>query len=356
MTSRSHVVPRSFRALILVLTLLLLTAVGSQGAPTQELLRNWNFDQEGDFLPFSPNHYVARGWLRWWDDTDPLDIPEYDDVYKPYPKEVPYDGLRAQTYFKWGRTYTAGIYQIVDNLMPCTPYRLQMYVKTTTSVANSDPGARVGLDPTGTALTLGADFPDLIALSPETVWSTQQTTFGSYQRVSVSGEPYGTKLTVIAEASPRPVPGYGYYATTWDAGSLVASNYPGNALPLPESWEDSGFISRTEETQDGDTLQLAWTTSTAALSQVWYRFGMTSTITDTSSLTYTVHFPLVHSTLSGASYSKSPIGPSPEASHAFAIEGLPTSGFVRYYILARQATGTDCITRVSGPWDWSLGD
>ena len=67
-----------------------------------------NSSMEEGFYWKYPNHYVANSWQRWWIGEG---IPEYDDVRAWRPDR--YDGNHAQIYFRWGRPYTAGIYQQV---------------------------------------------------------------------------------------------------------------------------------------------------------------------------------------------------------------------------------------------------
>ena len=83
------------------------------------LLTNGSME-EGFYWKY-PNHFVANEWQRWWVGEN---IPEYDDVRAWRPER--YDGNHAQVYFRWGRSYTAGIYQKVV-ARPCTYYQFSMY-------------------------------------------------------------------------------------------------------------------------------------------------------------------------------------------------------------------------------------
>jgi hypothetical protein len=212
----------------------------SQSNP-DNLLVNGNMED----LPFYwryPNHYVAGGWSRWW--IDGTVLPEYDDVRPGRPYR--YDGHHAQVYFKWGNNYTAGIFQVVEGVTPCTPYRLSMWGRSH-SLEGAHPHTKVGLDPTGSEVT--PDGAVKHGLPPLTAWSREQTELFTWEELTVEAESLGEQMTAILYASPQPgSTATHYYDTFWDAGMLVPTNFPDGKLPTPSDWQPSGFIQNLSTT------------------------------------------------------------------------------------------------------------
>ena len=120
---------------------------------------------EPPFYWQSPNHYIAHGWNRWW--IHGTVLPEFDSSRTGRPFM---EGESSQVYFKWGVNYTAGVYQVVENVMPCMPYRLSAWARNE-SLSGVIPRARVGIDPHGTRLTSGPSEGAVLTLPAATVWS-----------------------------------------------------------------------------------------------------------------------------------------------------------------------------------------
>jgi hypothetical protein len=283
-----------------------------------DLLSNGNMEE----LPFywkPPNHFVAGDWLRWWIGDD---IPEYDDV-RPWRPER-YDGQHAQIYFRWGLTYTAGIYQQVTGLEPCQFYQFDMYGRNH-SYTYTDHHARIGLDPLGRVYNT-IDEPGIESLPGDIVWSPEQTFYFEWGRHTVTAEAQGDVMTAIVSASPEP--GHGYYDTFWDAGTLVQVDQPpGDRLPEPDSWTGSGFIQNLSAQSLLDQMVITWDTPAPASTQVWYTLNVTPT---------------------NHSYSlASPADLTPTVHHRVVVDGL-RSGDVMYFVAAsRRFTGAQCVTEVS---------
>ena len=309
---------------------------------TSNLLVNGSFDDPA--YPFYwryPNHFVAGGWIRWWIHLTVL--PEYDDVrpWRPYS----YDGEHAQAYFKWGIPYTAGIYQVVNGLTPCVPYRLTMWARNH-SLEGALPHARIGLDPQGTQLTPSDDDCAVKnGLPPLTVWSREQTALFTWEELAVEAEPLGNRLTAILCAAPRPSSNVThYYDTFWDAGRLVQLSFPDGRLPEPPSWAPSGFIQNLQATILLDTLLVTWDTPQPASTQVWYQVtgprpprSLSETAQEPASTVQEV-YPLTTT-----------LDTMPVTHHRALIEGLTVSDTVSLVALSRRPTDVACVTEVSEP-------
>ncbi|MBN1180142.1 MAG: hypothetical protein JXD18_13105 [Anaerolineae bacterium] len=308
------------------------------------LLVNGGMEDLG-FYWMPPNHFVAERWYRWWLRDD---IPEYDDVRDWRPQR--YDGDHAQIYFRYGATYTAGIYQRVANLQPCAFYQFQMYGRNH-SGTGAEHNARIGLDPFGrTYNTL--DNPRLTAVPSDIVWSPRKTYYETWGLHTVTAETRGNALTAITYVSPEP--GYGYYDTFWDAGSLFQVSPPGNRFADPSSWTPSGFISNVNVSTNGDQVQITWDTSAAASTQVWYNILPVTTVSVTTPLSYTYYLPLVARSID-FDY-ETPVSYAPVSTHQVVIDGIGADEVVEFVAVSRRLVGDTCYTEVSAveysgdPW------
>lgn len=312
--------------------------------PTTNLLVNGDMEQLLFYWRY-PNHYVAGGWIRWW--IHGTVIPEYDDVRPTRPNR--YDGDHAQVYFKWGDSYTAGIYQVVSGVTPCTPYRFTMWARNH-SLESALPHARIGLDPQGTQLTPDDnDCAVKTGLPPLTVWSQEQTALFTWEQLSVEAEPLGDRLTAILYASPwRPNDGLVYYFDTfWDAGNLTQVSFPNDRLPAPTSWTPSGFITNVITTSISGGVTIAWDTLEPASAQVWYNI-LTPTVPITPTGVFTVYLPLV-SKFAGNYAFATPLDLSRVTQHQATISELEPGVTLEFVLLSRRPGANACMTEVYGP-------
>jgi hypothetical protein len=286
-----------------------------------------NGSMEDGFYWKYPNHFVANGWQRWW--IHGTVLPEYDDTNKSAVRPE-YDGKHAQTYFKWGNSYTAGIYQLVTGLSPCTPYQLTMWARNH-SLDSALPHARIGLDPQG-LLDFASGSAGKSNLPPHTVWSTEQTALFTWEQLSVQVEPVEDRLTAILYASPsRPDDGLTYYFDTfWDAGRLIHLSSPDGRLSEPDSWTPSGFIQNLSAVALLDRAIITWNTPSPASTQVWYEI--------TSSTGVAQNPPTALAT---------PVDLTPVTQHRVVIEGLHSGEVVSFVALSRRPVDAQCVTEVS---------
>jgi hypothetical protein len=298
------------------------------------LLVNGNMEE----LPFYwkyPNHFVAGGWLRWWIHGD---IPEYDDVRSWRPQR--YDGEHAQIYFWYGTSYTAGIYQRVTGVQPCTYYQFDMYGRNHSN-AGAEHNARLGIDPLGRTYN-DIDNPGISSFPSGIVWSPRKTYYEVWGLHRVRAESRASSITAITYASPEE--GYGYYDTFWDAGSLYQVDPPWGKLPDPDDWTPSSFIQNVYTNTVGNDLYIEWDTTSAASTQVWYDLYSLSPPTITVPTSYTVYLPLVSQDIQWR-YS-TPVDQTPITHHEVVIENMGGMG-VRFVALSRRLDGTVCRTEAS---------
>ncbi|MCP4537088.1 MAG: hypothetical protein GY832_08065 [Chloroflexi bacterium] len=317
--------------------------LGAQQMPEDNLLANYNME-DGFYWKY-PNHFVANEWQRWWLGEG---IPEYDDARAWRPEK--YDGKHAQVYFRWGRSYTAGIYQQVA-VRPCTHYQFSMYGRNH-STLDVDHHAKIGLDPLGREYDLY-----MPSLPSDITWSPEQTFYYTWGQHSVIAESRGYTVTAITYVSPDNM--YITYDTFWDAGTLVESPPPPGKLPDPPDQNSSDFVTSVSSyTLSGDFI-VEWETAEPALTQVWYK-AYTPPPTSTHSITPTgtlllsfTYLPLVMNMhpLELSAYSMyTPIGPGHLTHHQATIQDIEEGQIVEFVILARHLEDGDCRTSSSTPF------
>jgi hypothetical protein len=294
-----------------------------------------NGDFEGVFLayPHGPSgwDYVAEHWSRWW--IHGTSVPEYTDALWG---RTPYEGERAQIYHAFPN-YTAGIFQIIEDLTACRPYRLSAFTKTNAG-AGTTAHSRIGLDPYGTNFTDDGAVKN--GLPPETIWSTTQTSLGIWEELSVKAEPSGDRLAAIFYAAPRPNP---FYETYWDTASLVPASYDNGRLPEPSVLSD--FIYNVGVITGTERITITWhTTEPASASQVWYNVKTSSpSLTSTETMTHTSYLPLIqrdsepYPFATGISFMRA-------TEHHALINSLDPGQQVKFIITARRLNGDICET------------
>jgi len=311
------------------------------------LLVNGDFE-ELSFYHKPPNHFVGGGWLRWWIKGS---IPEYDDVRAW--RDWRYDGDHMQVYFRWWKSYTAGIYQQVP-VQPCTFYTFQMWGRNH-SLSNAKHHARIGIDPLG-RLYNDIDNPEILSLPADIDWSPDRTYFSIWGMHVVTSESRSEYVTAITYASPDP--GYGYYDTFWDAGSLVETMPPGGKLPEPESFVADGFVENLVITQVLDYLVVSWDTSVPASTQVWYSIvepsaPLSPTIPYSVSVTY---FPLVFRDYKATFEPQffSLVDQTPETHHEVMIGPFQDGQEIQLGALSRRLVRKECRTSTSGRLTYTI--
>lgn len=320
-----------------------------QSQDSTNLLLNPSF--EGNFYWEFPNHYVAENWNRWW--IHGSNLPEYTDS-SAHSSRPHFDGERAQVWHIWGRTYTAGIYQVVDDVTPCTLYELSTWVQNH-SLSDAMPHARVGLDPEGTQLTPNRSSGAVVSLPTDIVWSREQTSLYVWQNLSVTAEALNENLTAVFYASPKRGSQNStyFFDSIWDAASLVPIVFPNRRLPLPEAPGDPNFIHNVTTELYLSSLVIEWDTLAPASTQVLYEVNTTEIITASIPYSYTVYVPAI---------SKAPLEPSrytnqttldtqPVLHHRAVIPNLPDNSMVTisYIPLSRYPKGSDCTTEMASP-------
>lgn len=326
-----------------------------QAAAEGNLLVNGGMD-DLPFYKMYPNHHVAGAWNRWWIHLTVL--PEYDDTRLARPN---HEGGHAQVYFKYfgkGEEYHAGIYQVVENLTPCVPYRFTMYARNHT-LDVVKPRARIGLDPLGTQLTSEPKEGAVLSLPASVVWSAEQVNLFVWEQLAVVAEPPGTRLTAITYAHPQ-LPEEGgplaYYADTyWDTGRLEQIPFANGRLPASPSAVPTDFISAPGVSASGNNVNVQWTLTAAAPTQVWYRLLPPSPAPPVGDLPYKAFLPMIRHSMTPAGYTQvTPMQVSQQTQYQATISDVPSGYTVQGLVVARRPVQGACTTQVSAPFSVTI--
>jgi hypothetical protein len=308
----------------------------------QNLLRNGGLN--GNYYWVSPNHYVAPEWRRWWIDGSVL--PEYD---RSRGSEPFIEGDRSQRWHKWASRYVAGIYQVADQLTPCTLYQLGAWVRTD-SIEGTLPHTRVGLDPTGVELTRAPTSGAIQGFAAATVWSPEQIQLFTWEQLAVTAEATRDTITAILYSAPEPrstqTPFYAHY---WDDARLIAVPFPGNRLPDPDSPIPSGFITNLRTNFQDGRLTVEWDTLGPASTQLLYSVEY-AVITSTDTLSNVVYLPVI-----SAQETLPLLDTTPRLSHQVTLTGLKLGDTVEFVALSRRPDGVVCRTETSAQVRVTIG-
>ncbi len=306
---------------------------------------------EGSFYWEYPNHYVAENWNRWW--IHGSSLPEYTDS-SAHSIRPHFDGERAQVWHIWGRTYTAGIYQVVHNVTPCTLYELSTWVRNH-SLSDAQPHARIGLDLQGTQLTPSRSSGAIVALPPNVKWSREQTSLYVWENLSMTSEAINEELTAIFYTSPQRGSQNStyFFDSIWDAASLVPKEFPSGRLPTPEASSDPNFIYNVTAESQLNSLVIEWDTLTPASTQVIYEVSTTEVLTSEVPYSYTVYMPILSKAPStpSAYTNQTVVDTEPVLHHKAIIPNLPDESkiTITFIPLSRYPTGSSCTTEMTDP-------
>ena len=240
-----------------------------------------------------------------------------------------------------------GLYQVIYNVTPCLHYQFEMYGLSRPDSASPNQAAelRVGLDPTGWHTNPAVD-PALPGYYPASiVWSAPQDfKYPNFGLLQVTAEARSDQVTAYTRAN---APGGFYHAIVWDTGAFQEATpamlHDPNALPTPTIAPPSATPTRT-------SAQIYWTTSTSAVSQVYYALRPASgTPVD---YPYKTYLPLVTGG-SPPTWTASPINKTPATAHYVTLTGLLPGRTYDYVVVSRGLSGDACTTWVSAAQQFS---
>lgn len=281
-----------------------------------------------------------QDWRLWYVRDTPLIQTFVESVFV---RQVESVAIRSYG----GSLQFGGLYQVIRDATPCLVYNFQMY-----GLSKPDPGTptsaqlRVGIDQVGWHPDSQVDpavpgsFPDT------TVWGTDR----DYKNV------FGP-LTVTAEARASEIVAYTYayalggrsHAIVWDEGSFAdvtpeVIHDPAN-LPAP------GGTSVPTVVPGREAATVSWTTSSNALSQVYYRVSETGTAIPGYS--NKVFIPIVVGSGPSRDWMASTLNKTPTTAHSITLTGLQPGRTYEYKVVSRGLSGDQCVTWVSETYQFT---
>jgi len=157
-----------FRRVLPVLLLLVLLQIGFPAQAQDNLLKNANFE----------NPYGGIGTADGWDGgfvaSPRTEVwMNADTIFTAHRGDKTYEGTSTQQMGRGGSTFTAAVWQKVDNIQAGTRLRFSVWVYVENE-AGSNARARIGIDSNNTASPLD-----------DMAWSPYMTTYGAWQEMSV---------------------------------------------------------------------------------------------------------------------------------------------------------------------------
>ena len=335
-------------------------------APTEASLHNPTFDNEiwypfhtrhgygSNLTPDSwvPDDDTPKGPQQWWlwfyDGTVPLLTWATKEIQQG---DVTQGDRAVKGRVYWDGKHQAGLYQMIYGATPCLTYEFQMHAQAKLGEAGDVlHDFRVGIDRRGYRPATWAvqAFPSTM------VWGTLHTEYvNHYGLLTVTAEALDSTISVFTYAD---VDGGVSAEILWDSGSFQEVTAP-ELISDPDNppGDASGISSGPTVVASSTFATVNWTTSSPALSQVYYRLtaGASTPVTPTATLVFTVYLPHVSS--ERTPWLSTELDKSPKTSHSVVIGGLQPGSTYEYFVSSRGVSGEGCVTWVSNKREFTTG-
>jgi hypothetical protein len=319
-------------------------------APNAPALHNPNYDNsiwyefhlrydtsypKSVWLPAGNTYNDTQDWRLWFlNGTDLIDADPSRAAVHSQPDSVQYRAFNAN-----GRQI-AGVYQVVPGATPCRTYQFQIYGLSRQKEPDDFlSGMKAGIEPTG--WDLDPNHAPAIHSWPATMaWGDTHSYTSNYGALTVSAEALNSQITVFSYADAS---GGNSHKIHWDSTSLLdvtpARVADPNNLPTP------GGINNLTENPSNTSATVSWTTSSAAIGQVYYR-PTPPAVEEPPVLTYTLYLPMV---VGGSSmdWQATPLAETTSTSHNVILTNLSPGVTYEYAVVSRGVSGSQCITWAS---------
>lgn len=289
------------------------------------------------YVPGANDSFVPDGWSIWYRNGT---VPFYTRVTTKHVDGE--EAVRGHAYWDDGKL-KAGLYQVIEGTIPCLTYQFGMYGNSQASEEDDILHAlKVGIHQTGYS-------PSNVAVHEE----FDEITWGgpcancirNWERVTVSTEALADRITVFTFANAS---GGSSHDIIWDAG-YFAEVTP-DLISDPDSPPASGGISGLQVATSSTSAVVSWNTSSAAISQVYYRLvaGPSSPVSPPGTLLlHTIYLPLVNRAPNPYPWFSTELYKSSETDHSVEISGLQPGSTYEYFVASRGVSGDACVTWVS---------
>ncbi len=291
----------------------------------------------GAWLPDDDNNVnnnipdsIRQDWRLWFLDGTDIVEPDPEGTYV-----LNVEAVQMRTYGE-GK-FLAGIYQPIYNATPCLVYGFQIYAQSRPEGSGDVLYAlQVGIDRVGWHPNSYTDPAVHVSFPASTIWGPVQKYQWAYGPLTVTAEALSTKITVFTYADAS---GGRSHRILWDSASFWDATPPmihdPNNLPTP-----SGISNLTVITA-GATTTVTWTTTGAALGQVYYRLVSGPVGPTPPEYPYKVYLPIV---LRQIGWQYTPLNKTPTTSHQAVLTGLVPGGTYEFIAVSRGLSGSQCVT------------
>ncbi len=280
---------------------------------------------------------IRQDWRIWYMRNTPLIQSFVENTIK-----VSGESVAMRTFD--GNIHQAGLYQMIYTTTPCLTYNFQMYglSKPDSSIGSPAAELKVGIDVVGWHPNTESSPSDPAvpgAFPITTIWGPSHDYKGNFGVLTVTAEARANKLAVYSYAYTT---GGRAHAIVWDSGSF-ADVTPATLLEPTAPPAASGISNPTVVTASTG-VTLTWTTPNSAIDQVFYHLlycgEVTTPVTPTESMTYTVYLPAV-SRMTPWLYTT--LNKTATANHTVKLTGLSPNCTYEYILASRGVAGDSCV-------------
>lgn len=336
--------------------------VASSQSSSSGSLHNPGLDNH-DWYEFNNRYgrYVAGSWLPDDDDNvyDNIPLDSRQDWRLWFmnnwsiPETDPEQGYAHQIEAVQMRPYgegslLGGIYQVVYNITPCLVYEFSMHGQSRPVEANDHLVAmQVGIQRTGWYLhptdsrfpAIHNDMPEFH--SPNIVWGTPKTPINQYEQMSVQAEAWADRVAVYTYAHTD---GGRSHRVFWDTGAFSEVTPATIYDPLQHSATTGGISQDPIANPSGTTANVSWTSTGAAISQIFYHSIAGPATTPPPTLPYTIFLPLV---IRAERWDYSLVDKTFTTTHTVTLTGLQSGYTYEYFVVSRGLSSNQCVNWVS---------
>lgn len=239
-----------------------------------------------------------------------------------------------------GTNHLGGIYQMIYDTVPCAEYQFTMYALSKPDSGSPAAALQVGIDRVGWHPDPNTDPAVPGAFPSTTVWgAAQDFKYPTFGQVSVTAEALDDQIAAYTYASTT---GGRSHAIVWDSGAFQDVT-PGSIFdPETDALNPAGISSGPTASTTSTTAQISWQSSSAAISQVFYRLQSTSTTPPpTEPLTHTIYLPFI---AAYQPWAATELIKTASASHVVDLAGLTPNSTYEYIVVSRGVSGEQCVT------------
>jgi len=285
----------------------------------------------GVWVPAGNTYSDSQDWRIWFlDGTAVVDCDHNVNHVHSAPESV--------KIWPWSGHQVAGLYQVIPGVTPCLTYQFQVYgYSRQEEVDDSLAALKAGIDRGGWHPDSATD-PAVHSWPSTMRWGDSRKYTSGFGLLEVTAEAWDDTIAVFTYADAY---GGNSHKIHWDTSSFA--DVTPSLIIDPDDPPATGGINITSVITTSTTAQINWTTSAAALGQVYYQPAPSGGTPST--LPNKIYLPLVAH--AGSSWQATTLNKTPTTSHSVTISGLDPGRKYTYIVASRGLDGGQCETWVS---------